>query len=158
MSVHFFYNYKDELIKQLKERYSTELIQKKERERLTAQLDEAEKVIKDYFQANINDLKEIIDVSSGKVDYFFEEPLHIKLEIDQNFIEFKRLDMSIEIRLGLYDPQADIVGAEVECYIIPGEKRCKIKKVGRIHDGSNFDENTINHYVRKAFSDLLSHL
>lgn len=158
MSVHFFYNYKDELIKKLKERYENELLQKKERERLSAQLDEAEQLIYNYFHSNVNELNEIVEISSGVVAFKSEKPLHISLQIDKNFVEFKRVDMSIEIRVGLYDSKLDYLDSEVECYVIPGDKRCRIKKVGRIHDGSNFDENTINHYVRKAFSHLLGHV
>ncbi len=158
MSVHFFYNYKDELIKKLKERYESDLIQKKERDRLKAQLDEAEVLIKEYFKISGEELSEVIAVANGAVKYLKEDPLHIQLTIDQNFVEFKRLEMSIEIRVGLYDADMDFVNAEVECYIVPGEKRCNIKKVGKVHGGSNFDENTINHYVRKAFSHMLLHL
>jgi len=158
MAVHFFYNYKDELIKKLKERYHTELQQKKELERLKAQLDEAETLIKDYFKANAEELNEIISVSNGSVSYFTEDPLHVMLEIDHNFVEFQRLEMSIEIRVGIYDPVVNFVNAEAECYVIPGEKKCLIKKVGKIHDGSHFDENTINYYVRKAFAHMLTHL
>jgi hypothetical protein len=158
MSVHYFYNYKDELIKKLKERFGNELVQKKERERLQAQLDEAETLIREYFKANSVDLNELVTVSNGAISFTVEEPLRILLQIDKNFVEFNRLETSIEIRVGLYDEKVDFVNAEVECYVIPGEKKCHIKKVGKIHDGSHFDENTINYYVRKAFPHFLTHL
>lgn len=158
MTVHYFYNYKDELIKKLKERFSSELIQKKERERLQAQIDDAEQLIQDYFKANSVDLKELVSISNGAINFVVEEPFRILLQIDENFVEFNRLETSIEIRVGLYDEKIDFVNAEVECYVIPGDKRCQIKKVGKIHDGSHFDENTINYYVRKAFPHLLTHL
>lgn len=158
MTVHFFYNYKDELIKKLKERYTSELVLKKDKEHMQAQLDEAEKLIKTYFSDNQEALLEIMEVSNGAVDFFNEDPLHIKLEIDKNHVEFKRLDMSIEIRVGRYDTVTDWVESEVKCYVVPGDRKCKIKKVGQVHDSSHFDENTINYYVREAFGHLLTHL
>ncbi len=151
MSVHFFYNYKEELIKKLKEHFKTELEQRDERLRVEGQLGEAEKMIKDYFDEMTEAMSVIEEVSDGVVRYITDEKVIAYLEIYRNYVKFTRSDNTIEIKLGQFNEEDQIVESAVYAYVIPGDKKCKIKKVGKLHDGSHFDENTINTYVRKAF-------
>jgi len=63
-------------------------------------------------------------------------------------------ECSIIDEIFLVVPEEDFVESMVLSYIVPGEKKPKIKRVGKIHDGSNFDENTLNYYMREAFGEL----
>jgi len=154
MTVHFYYNYKEDLISKLKENYANELDQKVSDEKDQAQLDEAEKLIIKYFDSVKNDLDQLNKVSGGEVAYEVGEDFISKLSVRQNYIKFTRAGKTIEVKVGKYIDDEDIVESSVIANIVCGDKKCKIKKRGKIHDGSNFDENTINYYMREAFGPL----
>jgi hypothetical protein len=58
--------------------------------------------------------------------------------------------------VGYYDAEEDSIKSKTVAHIVPGEKKCQVKKLGQIHDGSTFDENTLNHYMRLAFRNIFS--
>lgn len=154
MTVHFYYNYKEDLVKKLRDHYDGELKKKDEDKRDQLQLDEAEKLILNYFKSIKNDIDDLAEVSSGEVKYEEGNGFISMFTIRENYIKFTRVGKTIEVKVGNYIPEEDIVESTVLANIICGDKKCKIKKRGKIHDGSNFDENTINYYMREAFGPL----
>lgn len=156
MSVHFFYNYREHLIKQLKEHYSVIVDMKKEEDALKAQLDEAEVQIQDYFEVISVELREVLEAAGAEVqlDLNSEEFL-LKFTIVQNYIKFVRKEQAIEVEIGRFQTDMGMVESYILAYIIPGEKKCRTRKVGKVHEAGNFDENSINYYMREAFSDLI---
>lgn len=154
MSVRFFYDFKEELIKKLNEHFSSEIETLQYEKNQIAQLDNAEKMIRDYFENFFDGMSELIEASQGKIYFEQDDEIIGKLGIMRNYLKFMRKEMSIEVKIGYYVPEADLVESVVLSYIVPGEKKAKIKRVGKIHDGSNFDENALNYYMREAFSKL----
>ncbi|BEP28562.1 hypothetical protein [Helicovermis profundi] len=155
MTVHFFYDYKDELIKSLSDHYSED-IKKKEVEKFKKhQIFEAEETIKAYFANLWKDIEPIVEASNGEIEIdFSEENVVLDFSIKKNFIKFSKKGNSIEIKIGRYIPEEDIVEAEIHGYIVPGEKRAIVKKLGKVHDGSTFEESLINYYLKLAFNEL----
>ena len=154
MSVHFFYDFKDELIKKLNEKFSEEIEALEFEKNQVNQLENVEKAIQEYFKNVVDNMQVLIKASNGQI--YFEQGDEVvgKLGIMKNYLKFTRKQKSIEVKIGCYVPEADLVESIVLSYIVPGNKKAKIKRVGKIHDGSNFDENTLNYYMREAFSKL----
>lgn len=154
MSKHFFYDYKEDLIKKLNKKYTKELADLYEERREQAQLDDAERMVRTYFQGVHNEMKDLIKASNGAVSYDEGEEIILTLTIYHNFIRFIRTQKSIEVKVGIYNKEEDLVESVIMGYIVPGEKACKIKKLGKIHEGGSFDENTISSYMREAFGHI----
>ncbi|MBN2260368.1 MAG: hypothetical protein JW702_07470 [Clostridiales bacterium] len=154
MAVHFFYDFKDELIKKLNERLSPEIEKLRYEKNLKEQIDGAEIMIREYFKNLIDEMKELIEASDGKIFFESDDEVIGKLSIMKYYLKFTRKNLAIEVKVGYYVPEADLVESVVLSYIVPGEKKAKIKRVGKIHDGSNFDENTLTYYMREAFIKL----
>ncbi len=155
MTVHFFYNFKEELIERIKEDYNNELVKRKENIRQQKQLDDAEKIILDYFKVVKNALNEIFEVSNGKIKYEENTDFISKFTIGKNSLRFLRKEKSIQVKVELYIKEADIVESKILGNIIIGSKVAMVKEVGKLHTGSHFDENTINYYMRVAFGDYM---
>lgn len=157
MSVHFFYNYRDELVKKLKEHYADDVRSWKKQVAEKEQLDEAEAMLKKYFKSLVDELEDVIEAS--KEEIVLEENENVmEFRIQQNFVRFTRQDRAIQVKVGYYVTENDMVETAILGYVVPGDKRAVMKKVGKIHDGSTFDENTINFYLRSAFSEWLQNL
>jgi hypothetical protein len=136
--------------------YLEDLEEQKLRLKEKSQLDEAEEIIRKYFNELKGMINDIIGASGGMVslDNKSEEFL-VKLYIRGNMLKFTRGAKSIEIKSGEYEHDGGMITSEIVGYVVPGEKRSKIKRLGRLHDGSNFDENTINHYMRETFKNII---
>lgn len=157
MSVHFFYNYRDELVKKLKEHYSDDVTQWKKQVMENKQLDEAEKTLRKYFEGLVSELEDVIEASNREIQ-LTENGNLMEFKIQQNFVRFTRQERAIQVKVGYYVSENDMVETAILGYVVPGDKRAVMKKVGKIHDGSTFDENTINYYLRSAFGDWLQNL
>lgn len=154
MSKHFFYNYKDELEIKLSKVFRKELKNLEEDRKKLEQLDIAQDMIEKYFTNLENDLIDIIGVSDGKIHTARDGDMFMKFSMYEHFVKFTRFARGIEVEIGVYDDFVGIVEARINSNIIPGEKRCVVKKIGKVHDGSHFDENTINYYMNEAFNAL----
>jgi len=155
MTVHFFYDYKDELIKALEEEYSVELEKRKVQKFKEGQLIDAEEIIQGYFSNLWRDISEIAEASNGEIVIdFTEKNVVVYFSIKSNFIKFSRKGNSIEIKIGTLNKEEGIVESIIYGYIVPGEKRAIVKKPGKVHDGSTFEESSINYYLKLAFSDM----
>lgn len=154
MSKHFFYDYKEDLIKKLNKKYANELLKVHEERREQQQLESAEQMIRSYFQQIRDDLQDLIEASNGKITYDEGDEIILTLTIHHNFIRFIRTPKCIEVKIGIYNKTEDLVESVIMGYIVPGEKVCKIKKPGKIHEGGSFDENTLSSYMREAFGHL----
>jgi len=155
MTVHFFYSFKDELIHKIKEDYEEALVKRKERLRKQKQLDEAEGKILEYFKVIKNGLSEVMEVASDEIKYEENEGFILRFSIEKNSIRFTRNEFSIEVQVSLYLKDSHMIESKILGYIVPGEKACMVKEIGKLHTGSHFDENTINHYMRVAFASYL---
>ncbi len=156
MTVHYGYNYKKDLIKKMRQQYAKEL------ERLALfrahqmQLDEAQALIVSFFQDVKEEFKDLAIVSNGEVIVDEQENGYfLKMKIHQASIQFSRKEEVIEIELSHYNEQEQFLESHVVAFVIPSDKKCRLKRVGKVHDGSSFDELAINSYVRMAFSHLL---
>lgn len=156
MTVHFFYDFKDELIQKVKKNYENELIERKEKIRNEKQLDEAEKLIVDYFKVIKNALHEVFEVSDGDVKYEESDNYILKFTIFKNSLEFARNGNSIKVEVELYDEEMDIIESKILGNIIIGEKRCMVKDTGKLHTGSHFDQKTIDYFMRVAFGKFIN--
>ncbi len=154
MSKHFFYDYREVLADKLEKKYTKELVELEKLRRKQKQLDNAEKVIKNYFDILDKDLGDTILVSGGDIEILKNDEMILKFSMFQNYIKFTRFDHAIEVEIGAFDPVTEIVEARINSNIIPSDKRCVVKKIGKVHDGSHFDENTINYYMNEAFGEL----
>lgn len=154
MSVHFFYDYKDELVKKLKKHYSESLDIQEKIMKERKQIDEAVQIVDRYFDELEKELKDVFIVSSGEVRLVRNDEALVHFSIKDGFIKFIRKDRSLQILMGFYVPEEGEVESKIVAYIIPGDKKAKIKKVGKVHNGSTFDENTLNHFMRMAFKDM----
>ncbi|MCD6436220.1 MAG: hypothetical protein J7L15_07510 [Clostridiales bacterium] len=154
MTIHFFYDFKDEMLKKLNEYFSDELEAFRYEKKQIDQINDAEVSIRNYFKNIVNDMSEIMEATNGMIAFDSEGDVISKLTIMKHYLKFTRKDTSIEVKIGYYIPEDDFVESMVLSYIVPGDKKLKIKRVGKIHDGSNFDENTLNYYMREAFGKL----
>jgi len=154
MSKHFFYEYKEDLIKKLSKRYAAELAAVQEAHREKAMLDETEAHIRGYFRGIQAEMSDLIEASKGQITYDEGDEIILTLTIHRNYIRFVRTEKSIEVKIGTYNAVEDLVESVIVGYIVPGEKACKIKKLGKIHEGGTFDDNTLNSYLRDAFGHL----
>jgi hypothetical protein len=152
--MHFFYNYKLDLEKKLSEVFQRELKKLEERRNRQRQLDVAQNLIENYYNKLASDLKDIVEVSNGKISFMSHEDMIIKFIMYEHYVRYTRMDQGIEVEIGTYDESSGLIEGRINSNIIPGEKRCVVKKIGKVHDGSHFDENTINYYMNKAFSGL----
>lgn len=156
MSVHFFYNYREHLIKQLKSHYETVVAMKEQDNALQVQLDEAEDTVRKYFDVILLELTEVMEASNGEVKLINESEEYIlRFSIIENYIKFIRRPQAIEVEIGRYQTDMGMVETLILAYIIPGDKKCRTRMVGKIHEGGSFDENTINFYMREAFQDIV---
>jgi hypothetical protein len=156
MSVHFFFNYREHLVKQLKEHYAPVVQMKQEDQTLQLQLEEAESIIRDYFDVVAEGLQEVLDAASSEVMLEYDtEDFIIKFTVVENYVRFIRRQTAIEVEIGRYVPDLNIVENYILAYIVPGEKKCHTRKVGMVHESGNFDENTLNYFLREAFGDIV---
>ncbi|MBI9013428.1 MAG: hypothetical protein JEZ08_14440 [Clostridiales bacterium] len=154
MSKHFFYDYKVDLQDQLGKLFRKKLSElDSERARL-AQLDAAQELIVDYFNGLESSLADIIIVSDNKIHLIREGSMIVKFTMFDNFVKFTRFEQAIEVEIGEYDKTSKIVEARIIGNIIPGEKKCVVKRIGKVHDGSHFDDKTINFFMNEAFGSL----
>ncbi|MGB3367629.1 MAG: hypothetical protein WBA54_09075 [Acidaminobacteraceae bacterium] len=157
MSVHFYYNYKEDLVKQLKEHYSEDIKRTKEEKREQNQLNDVEKYILNYFKDIKAEIAEVIDSSKGAIVIDLENELSIvEFTIGENYLKLVRKEKSIEVIVGNYVEENDMTESTVLGYIVPGEKKAITKKLGKIHDGSHFDESTLSYYLRSAFGNVFN--
>jgi hypothetical protein len=156
MSVHHFhYNFREALTKKLKEQFAEDIEKYRHEMTRVHQIDEAEQLIFDYFGRLAEDLEDVLAVSDGSVG--FEGPegdTIIRFSIRENFIRFTRRDKFIEVKVGKYDAVDDMVESTILGYVVAGEKKAQTRRVGKVHGGSTFDENTLNSYMREAFGSL----
>lgn len=156
MSVHFFFNYREHLVKQLKEHYAPVVQMKQEDQTLQLQLEEAESIIRAYFDVVAEGLQEVLDAASSEVMLEYDtEDFIIKFTVVENYVRFIRRQTAIEVEIGRYVPDLNIVENYILAYIVPGEKKCHTRKVGMVHESGNFDENTLNYFLREAFGDIV---
>lgn len=154
MTVRFFYDFNEELVKKLTEHYNAEIESLQKAQNQIEQLDHAESMIREYFESLIGHLGEVMAASGGQIYFEQDEEVIGKLGIMNNYLKFTRKNLSIEVKIGYYVPEEDLIESIVLSYIVPGTKKPKIKRVGKVHDGSNFDENALNYYMREAFGKL----
>ncbi len=154
MSVRFFYDFNEELVKKLTEHFDGEIEAMQFERNQIEQLDNVEKTIRDYFNHIVDQMTEVIKATEGKIYFEQDDEVIGKLGIMNNYLKFTRKNRSIEVKIGYYVPEADLIESIVLSYVVPGIKKAKIKRVGKIHDGSNFDENALNYYMREAFAKL----
>lgn len=157
MSVHFFFNYREHLVKQLKEHYEPMIQLRKEDLAIQLQLEEAEAIIRDYFDVVAEELQEVLDAAENEVslEYDTEEAL-VKFTIVDNFVRFIRRPTAIEVEIGRFEPDINMVENFILAYIVPGEKKCHTRKVGMVHESGNFDDNTLNYFLREAFGEIVN--
>lgn len=158
MSVRFFFNYREHLIKKLKEHYVTIVELKKEDEALQLQLDEAENVIRDYYDVVAVELQEVLNAASNEVqlDYDSEDYI-VKFSIVDNYVRFIRRPTAIEVEISRYDDTLNMNETFIIAYVVPGEKKCHTKKVGMVHESGSFDENSLNYFMREAFGEIVQY-
>lgn len=154
MSKHYFYDYKNELHDQLTKKFKNELNALKEERNRQSQLDTAEKIIRNYFEELVDSLADIILISDNKVQMTSEGSKIVKFTLFDNYLKFTRFDHAIEVEIGIFDETTRIVEARIISNIIPGDKRCVVKRIGKVHDGAHFDDKTINFYMQEAFGDV----
>lgn len=154
MSKHFEYNYREVLAEKLEKKYNHQLILLASRRKKQAQLDAAQTIIRNYFDELEGDISDTIIVSNGDISIVKGEKEIVKITMFQNYLKFTRFDHAIEVEIGEYDKITDIVEARINGNIIPSDKKCVIKKIGKVHDGSHFDGNTINYYMNEAFGKI----
>ena len=152
MSLHFFYDFRDDLVKRLNETYSKEIEELNKERAQEHQLTDATMTINNYFGTIHESLKDVIEASDGEILIESEGELITRITIHKNYLQFFRKPKSIEVKMGYYIPEVDLVEDIILSNIVPGEKRCKIKKIGKIHSGGSFDEGSIDYYMREAFS------
>jgi len=158
MSVHFFYSYRDELVKKLKEHYADDVEVWRKQVQETKQLDEAEAMLRKYFSSLVTELGDVIDASNGEIFLDEQDGKVMELKIQQNFVRFTRQERAIQVKIGYYVTENDMVETAILGYVVPGAKHPVMKKIGKIHQGSTFDENTINFYLRSAFGEWLHNI
>lgn len=157
MSVHFFFNYREHLVKQLKEHYATTVQLKKEDEAVQIQLDDAQMLIRDYFDVVGQELQEVLDAASNEVKLEYDsDDFLVKFTIVDSYVRFIRRPAAIEVEICKYQQDIGMVETFILAYIIPGDKKCRTRKVGMVHESGNFDENTLNFFMREAFGEIVA--
>lgn len=154
MSMHFFYNYKDDLGSKLKKVYNNALKDLAAFRKQQTQLDLSQNAIEDYYKKLEMDLKDIVGVSNGEIQFIRNDDVIIKFVMYGHYVRYMRLEQGIEVEIGTFDEDSGIIEGRINSNIIPGDKKCVVKKIGKVHDGAHFDENTINYYMNEAFSNL----
>jgi len=154
MAKHFFYDYKIDLQDQLGKLYRKKLGELDSERARFAQLDAAQELIVDYFNGLESSLADIIIVSDNRIHMVREGGMIIKFTMFDNFVKFTRFEQAIEVEIGEFDKMSKIVEARIIGNIIPGEKKCVVKRIGKVHDGSHFDDKTINFFMNEAFGSL----
>lgn len=157
MTLPFFYNYKEALVKKLKEDYSEAITAKRLEEIEGQQMAEADQMIKQFFKDMENSLADVLEVSHKSIQFDRHDEREIaRLTIGKNYVVFTWKDKrSIEVEIGTYVDELDMVEASIVGYIVPSDKKPVVKKVGKVHEGGHFDENTLNYYLRTAFGNIL---
>jgi len=151
MTVHFYYKYKEDIVKQLQYFYAKELKDLDEIRQQKAQLDEAEHQIRMYYEDLRTAIADISEVSKGEVLYEEGEDFILQLTIHKNYLKFIRTPHAIEVVIGRHRIRENDTEVLIESYIVPGDKRCVIKKKGTMHQGSHFDSGSIDAYMREIF-------
>lgn len=155
MSVHFFFNYREHLVKKLKEQYETVVKQKKEEQAIQIQLEEAECLIRDYFDLVAEELQEVLEAANNEVKLEYDsDDFIVRFKIIENYVRFIRRPTAIEVEIGRYQEDIGLVESYILAYIITGEKKCHTRKVGMVHESGNFDENSLNFFMREAFGEI----
>lgn len=154
MSKNFVYDYKVELQGQLGKLFRKQLITLDLEKNHVAQLDLAQKIVLEYFNNLRTSLTDIIKVANGKVMSIQEDRMIVKFMMFNNYLKFTRFDQAIEVEVGEFDKESQIIEAKIISNIIPGDKKCVVKRIGKIHDGSHFDDKTINFFMHEAFGSL----
>lgn len=154
MSKNFFYDYKIELQEQLGKKFRKQLATLDEERAKIAQLDVAQKIIINYFDNLKSSLADIILVSNNQIALLQEGPMIVKFVMFNNYLKFTRFDQAIEVEVGQFDTESQIIEARIISNIIPGDKKCVVKKIGKVHDGSHFDDKTVNFYIHEAFKSI----
>lgn len=157
MSVHFFYNYREDLIKQLKEHYHNDIQKRKAEQKEQSQLDDVENYVLNYFKDMKLEISDIIDSSKGEVLINIDdEETIVEFIVGLNYLKMLRKERSIEVVVGNYVSENNMTESKVLGYIVPGDKKAITKKLGKIHDGSHFDESSLNYYLRSAFGNVFA--
>jgi len=154
MSKSFFYDYKVELQEKLSKKFRHELKDLETKRFKQSQLDDAQVVIEKYFNELESSISDMILVSNGKIQAVKEGRMIMKFMLFDNYVKFTRFDHSIEVEIGEYDKNADIIEARIISNIIPGDKKPIVKKIGKVHDGAHFDDKTIDFYMNEAFGEF----
>lgn len=154
MSKHFYYDYREVLAEKLEKKYKQQLLLLASSRKKQVQLDAAQTVIVNYFEAFVKEIEDTMIVSDGNIQFERDDNYILKFSMYKNYLKFTRFEHAIEVEIGEYDPDTEIVEAFIISNIIPSDKKCVVKKIGKVHDGSHFDENTINFYMNEAFSNI----
>lgn len=154
MSKSFFYDYKYELQDRLGKKFRRELAALEAERMRQSQLNQAQDIIEEYFKELESSLSDIILISDNKVQLVKEGSMIAKFTLFDNFVKFTRFDHAIEVEIGLFDETSKIVEARIISNIIPGDKKCVVKRIGKVHDGSHFDDKTIDFYMNEAFGEI----
>ncbi|OPL09253.1 MAG: hypothetical protein AVO33_07255 [delta proteobacterium ML8_F1] len=154
MTVRFFYDFREDLIKDLTGHFSKEIEAYRHSQDQLRQIDEAQALIQKYFDQFLSQMSELMQATRDQVSFDQGEEVIAKLAIMNHYLKFTRKNLSIEVKIGYHVPELNLVESQVLSYIVPGDKRAKIKRVGKVHDGSHFDENALNYYMREAFSKI----
>lgn len=156
MAVHFSFNYREHLVKKLKEHYASVVQLKKEESLIQMQLDEAENQIRDYFDIVAEELQEVLDAASDEVSLSNDtEDYILKFSILSNYVRFIRRPTAIEVEVSRFDDTLNMNETVIVAYIVPGDKKCHMRKVGTVHGSGSFDDNSLNYFMREAFSDIV---
>lgn len=156
MTVHYGYNYKKDLIKKMNLHYQKELDKLAITRLHQLQLDEAQNTIVNFFAEVKEAFVDLSIVSNGNLEYEENANGHfLKMKINQSSIQFTRKETLIEIEISSWNNDEHFVESRVHAVVIPGEKKCHLRKIGNVHGGVSFEESVINSYVRHAFAHLL---
>lgn len=158
MSVHYFFNYREHLVKKLKEHYAGAVSLKREDQILQSKLLEAEGLIRDYFEAIEKELHDVLYAASidVKLDYDCDDYL-VKFSLKENYVKLTRHPNNIEVEIGKFQPDLGMVESYILAHIIPGEKKCHMRRVGMVHESGNFDENSLNYFLKEAFGHIITY-
>ena len=154
MSKHFFYDYKIELQEQLGKKFRKELKELEAERTKQGQLDAAQAIVEEYFNILESSLSDIILISDNRLQLIRDGSMIVQFKMFDNYVKFTRFEHAIEVEIGEFDTETKIVEARIISNIIPGEKRCVVKRIGKVHDGSHFDDKTINFYMNEVFGHL----
>jgi hypothetical protein len=154
MSKSFFYDYKYELQERLGKKFRRELAALESERSRQSQLNVAQETIVNYYSDLETSLSDIILISDNKVQIIKDGSMIVKFMMFDNYVKFTRFDHAIEVEIGNFDQDTQIIEARIISNIIPGDKKCVVKRIGKVHDGSHFDDKTINFYMNEAFGEI----